>query len=104
MLFKIGDRVRIRPSERQEQYSVGAGNVGTIIDIPGGSFYAVSWDKEGPGTYRSPDYGTKHQWNVGLDAVCLYEEDPTIDNHPNKDVILKIRRMNKQRKDLGYAF
>ena len=102
MPLKVGDRV---VPKKDNTYSVGKHNIGTITEInEENGFYVIAWDHPGQDTYET--LANKNQWNMGYWGVELYIDDGdtmSIRNHPNYEVIVKVKQMNRKRKELGYA-
>lgn len=104
MRFEIGDRVVINSEVGpDDHHAVGPDNIGTIIQVYD-NHCDVNWDLKGPGTYCI-DKRYPHQWNVPYYIIDLADENYLADKeHPNYNVIRKVIRMNKTRKEKGYAF
>lgn len=103
MPFSIGDRVVPLPGE---YYPVGRDNIGTVTDINyEDQFCIINWDNDGPDTYHMDE--NENQWNISFQYLKHYEEpidETTYKNSPYFNIIRKIKRMEKKRKDQGYAF
>lgn len=55
-------------------------------------------------TFTSPSDASFYKWELSISKTYSEEIDLSWLSHPNKGVILKIKAMQKKRKDKGYAF